>query len=98
MGTLESRKRGRVFEIGNSVAVMAELEQAREQLRSISHRVAEAALAAPRHDASGWHGFAAWAYQRALDQLTRELDVAGELLRSAIDLTGAAVFELGGHA
>lgn len=87
-----------MFELGGTVAVSAELEQARDQLHSISRRVEEAAHAAPHRDASGWDGLAAWAYQRSLDQLSRELEVAQELLRSATDLTAAALFEVGGHA
>lgn len=87
-----------MFELGETAAVLTELEHARDQLRSVTHRVAEAALAAPRRDASGWDGLAAWAYQVSLDRLGRDLDVAGELLRSATDLTALAVFELGGNA
>jgi uncharacterized protein YukE len=87
-----------VSELDGTAAVSAELAQAIDQLRSISARVAAAALAAPRVDASGWDGFAAWAYQRALDQLSRDLETTRELLRSATDLTALALFELGGHA
>ena len=86
-----------MFETEGAAAVSAELEEARRQLSTISRRVAEAAMAAPRRDASGWSGLAAWAYQRSLDELSRELQVAQELLRSATDLTTVAVFELGGH-
>jgi uncharacterized protein YukE len=84
-----------MFELGGTTAVAAQLEQARDQLRSISHRVSEATLAAPRRDASGWDGLAAWAYQRSLDRLARELETAQELLRSAGDLTQLALFEVG---
>ena len=87
-----------MFELDGGAEVCAELEQAVRQLRSISGRVADAAIAAPRRDASGWDGLAAWAYQRSLDELARDLEVAGELLRSATDLTTAALFEVGGHA
>ena len=91
-------ERNRMFELGGIASVVAQLEQAREQLTAISRRVAVAAHAAPRRDASGWAGLAAEAYQRSLDQLARELEVAQELLRSATDLTEAALFEVGGHA
>jgi hypothetical protein len=87
-----------MVELVGTAAVSAELEQALDQLRSISRRVADAAIVAPRRDASGWDGLAALAYQRSLDQLAHELEVAQELLRSATDLTAAALFELGGHA
>jgi hypothetical protein len=87
-----------MFGLGDTVAVSAQLEQARDQLHTISRRVAEAVQAAPRRDASGWDGLTAWAYQRSLDELSRELAIAQELLRSATDLTTAAIFEVGGHA
>ena len=87
-----------MFELDGTAAVSAELEQAVHQLRSISRRVADVSIAAPRRDASGWDGLAAWAYQRSLDDLSRDLEVAEELLRSATDLTTAALFEVGGHA
>ena len=87
-----------MVELGGTAAVSAELEQARAQLRAISRRVAAAAHAAPRPETSGWQGLAAWAYQRSLEELVRELEVAQQLLRSATDLTDAALYELGGHA
>ena len=87
-----------MFELDGTAAVSAELEQALHQLRSISRRVADAAMTAPRRDTTGWDGLAAWAYQRSLDELSRDLEVAEELLRSATDLTAAALFEMGGHA
>lgn len=87
-----------MVELAGIAAVSAELEQTLDQLRSISRRVADAAVAAPRRDASGWDGLAAWAYQRSLDRLAQDLEVARELLRSATDLTAVALFELGGHA
>ena len=87
-----------MVEFGGTAAVSGDLEQAREQLHAISRRVAEAAYAAPRPEASGWHGLAAWAYQRSLEQLARELEVAQQLLRSATDLTDAALYEVGEHA
>jgi hypothetical protein len=74
-----------------------ELAHARDQLRLVSARIAEAAAAAPRREASGWNGLAADAYQRALDQLGRELDAAQQLVRSATDLISSAVFELDGN-
>jgi uncharacterized protein YukE len=83
--------------LAESVTVAADLEQARTQLAAISHRVEAAAAAAPRHDASGWEGPAAWAYQHSLDRLSRDLETAQELLRSAADLTAAALFEIGAH-
>jgi hypothetical protein len=86
-----------MFEFEGAAALSAELDEARHQLSAISCRVADAALIAPQRDASGWSGLAAWAYQRSLDELSHELQVAQELLRSATDLTTAAVFELGGH-
>jgi uncharacterized protein YukE len=87
-----------MMELAGAGAVATELEQARERLRLISGRVADATHAAPRRDASGWAGPAASAYQDSLDRLFRELEGVQELLRSATDLLGAAVFELGGHA
>jgi hypothetical protein len=87
-----------MFEVAGTAAVSAELEQAMHQLRSISGRVDSAARAAPHRDASGWDGPAAWAYQRSLDQLARDLETTRELLRSATDLTELALFELGAHA
>jgi uncharacterized protein YukE len=87
-----------MFELSAAAGVSVELEQARRQLRSIAGRVEDAARSAPRRDASGWDGPAAHAYQHALDQLGRELASGQELLRSATDLVGAALFELGGHA
>jgi uncharacterized protein YukE len=86
-----------MFELAGTAAAASDLEQAMYQLRAISRRVADAALAAPHRDASGWDGLAAWAYQRSLDQLSRDLEVAQELLRSATDLTAIGLFELGGH-
>jgi hypothetical protein len=97
-GTLKPKERGGMFELADTAAVASELEQAVHQLRSISRRVAEAAIAAPHRDASGWDGLTAWAYQHCLDQLSRDLEVAQELLRSATDLTAVGIFELGGHA
>jgi hypothetical protein len=87
-----------MMELAGTVAVAAELEQARDRLRLISVRVADAVHAAPRRDASGWAGPAASAYQGSLDRLSRELEGVQELLHSATDLIGAALFELGGHA
>lgn len=87
-----------MLDTGGTAAVAAQLEQARERLTTISRRVEEAVQSAPRRDASGWSGLAAWAYQRSLDQLSRELQVATELLRSATDLTSLALFEASGHA
>ena len=87
-----------MFELDGAAAVTTELGLALDQLRAISGRVAAAATSAPRRDASGWDGLAAWAYQRSLDELSRDLDTARELLRSATDLTALALFELGGHA
>lgn len=86
------------MELVASAAVAIELEQARDRLRVVAGRVADAAQSAPHRDASGWDGLAAHAYQASLDRLTRELEGAQELLRSATDLLGAAVFELAGHA
>jgi uncharacterized protein YukE len=84
-------------DFGGTAAIAAQLEQAREQLVTIARRVAEAAQAAPHRDATGWNGLAAAAYQRALDELSRELEGAQELLRSATDLTALALIEVGGH-
>ncbi|HEY1530475.1 MAG TPA: hypothetical protein VGF80_06640 [Galbitalea sp.] len=78
-------------------ALVAELTDARERLRSIAGRVAIAADSSPRREASGWEGLASDAYQSALDHLAREIEGARELLRSAGDLFGAALFELAGH-
>jgi uncharacterized protein YukE len=87
-----------MVDLGGSASVAAELEHARMQLSGISRRVAEAAAAAPRRDASGWDGLAAWAYQHSLDRLSRDLEAAQALLRSATDLTAVALWEVGGHA
>jgi uncharacterized protein YukE len=81
-----------------TATLAAELEQAVDQLHVISRRVADAGAAAPSRDASGWNGLAAWAYQQALDELSHDLETAQALLRSATDLTAAALFEVGGHA
>jgi uncharacterized protein YukE len=86
------------MELVGTVAVASELEQARDRLRLVAGRVADAAQSAPRRQASGWHGPAASAYQGSLDRLSRELGGVQELLQSATDLLGAALFELGGHA
>ena len=85
------------MELASAVAVATEIEQARDRLRLIAGRVSAAAQSAPHRDASGWDGPAAVAYQGALDRLTHDLSGAQELLRSATDLLGAALFELGGH-
>ena len=87
-----------MVEFGGTLALVTQLEQARDQLAAISRQVAEAAQAAPRRDASGWQGLAAQAYQHALDELSRELERAQALLRSATDLTAAALFEVAGRA
>jgi uncharacterized protein YukE len=87
-----------MVQLAGSAAVVADLEQARAQLSAITHRLAQAAAAAPRRDASGWDGPASWAYQSSLDALSRDLEGAQELLRSAGDLTAAALFEVGAHA
>ena len=84
--------------LASSTSVTIELTQARDELRLVANRVAQASDEAPRRDASGWSGPASAAYQRGLDQLRRDIGAAHELLRSAIDLTNAALFELGGHA
>jgi uncharacterized protein YukE len=86
-----------MMELAGAIAVATEIEQARDRLRLISGRVADAAHSAPRRNASGWDGPAASAYQGSLDRLSRELEGVQELLRSATDLMGAALFELGGH-
>jgi hypothetical protein len=83
--------------LASSTAVTIELTQARDELRLIADRVTAAYDAAPRRDASGWRGPASNAYQHGLDQLRRDIEGALELLRSAIDLTNAALFELGSH-
>jgi hypothetical protein len=80
-----------------SAAVAAQLVEARDQLRFVLNRVEGAAQSAPRHDASGWVGLAAFAYQGSLDQLTRELAAVQELMRSAVDLANAAIFEVDAH-
>jgi uncharacterized protein YukE len=86
-----------MYELVGPVAMSGELEQARNRLRVLSERVADAVQSAPRRDASGWDGLAAHAYQHALDRLARELEGSQELLRSATDLLSAALFELGAH-
>jgi uncharacterized protein YukE len=84
-------------EMAATGALSVELAEARDQLRLVAARIAEAATTAPRREASGWNGPAADAYQRALDQLARELEAVQQLVRSATDLMSSAVFELAGH-
>jgi uncharacterized protein YukE len=84
-------------ELAATGALSVDMVQARDQLRLVAARIAEAAASAPRREASGWNGLAADSYQRALDQLARELDAAQQLVRSATDLMSLAVFEVGGH-
>ena len=87
-----------MVELGTTAALAVQLEESREQLAAISRRVAEAAQSAPRGEAGRWEGAAAKAYQHALERLSRELEGAQELLRSATDLTTAALYEVGAHA
>ena len=87
-----------MFELRGSALVASDLADARDQLVYLRQRVVDAASRSPHRDPSGWNGIAAFAYQRSLDALGRELAVAAELLRSAADLASVAVWELGGHA
>jgi hypothetical protein len=76
--------------------VPAQLGAARDELNHIRHRLVLAEERLPAREASGWEGAAAIAYRLARASLLRELEVAGELLRSASDLTSAALVEVGG--
>jgi transposase len=76
-------------------AIAGELRQTRDRLTFAGHRLVGTAESAPRPDASGWAGPAGWAYQHALAVVAREVEAAVELLRSAADLTSAALYEMG---
>jgi hypothetical protein len=84
-----------MFEGASEFAIAADLRQTRERLTIARHRLVDTVALAPRPDASGWSGPAGWAYQHALAALARELEAALELLRSAADLTAAALYEVG---
>lgn len=84
-----------MFEPGTRPVVAAELRTSRDDLDFARRRVASAARSAPDGNSSGWAGPAGWAYRRALALLERDLDAAAELLRSASDLTSAALYQLG---
>jgi hypothetical protein len=82
-----------MFELATQTVVAAELRESRAELDFARHRVA--AQSAPDGGSSGWVGPAGWAYRRALALLSRDLDAAVELLRSASELTSAALYQLG---
>jgi hypothetical protein len=84
-----------MFELETGPALAVRLRESRDELDFARHRVTGAAQVAPHHEPSGWKGPAAWAYQRSLVLLNRDLDAAVALLRSASDLTSAAIHELG---
>jgi hypothetical protein len=86
-----------------SLSAVAALRESLDELDFARRRVASAAQtgpisaaqSAPFGGASGWVGPAGWAYRRALTLLGRDLDAVEELLRSASDLTSAALYQLG---
>ena len=84
-----------MFELEAQSAIVAELRASRDELDSARHRVTSARQSAPDGNSSGWNGPAGWAYRRVLTLLDRDLDGAAELLRSASDLTSAALYQLG---
>ena len=84
-----------MFEPGSAIALAAELREGRDQLTVVRHRVIAAAQSVPGSSQHGWVGPAGEAYHRSLELLRREVSAAAELLRSASDLTTAALFELG---
>jgi hypothetical protein len=75
--------------------IVAELRESKDELDFARHRVTSAAQLAPTRNPSGWSGPAGWAYQRSLALVNRDLDAAVELLRSASNLTSAAISQLG---
>jgi hypothetical protein len=84
-----------MYELGMQSVVAAELRESRDELDFALRRVACAEQSAPDGNSSGWVGPAGWAYRRALALLDRDLHAAAELLRSASDLTSAALWQLG---
>jgi hypothetical protein len=84
-----------MFELGTGPALAVKLRESRDELDFARHRVTGAVQIAPHREPSGWNGPAGWAYQRSLALLNRDLDAAVALLRSASDLTSAAIYELG---
>jgi hypothetical protein len=79
-------------------AVAARLTEARNELVALRARVVSAAQDTPRGNADGWEGIAAIAYGISLHLLFRDLEIAEQLLRSATDLTTAALYEMGAGA
>jgi hypothetical protein len=84
-----------MFELGTQSALAADLRASRDELDFARRRVASACQLAPDGRSSGWVGPAGWAYRRALALVQRDLGAAAELLRSASDLTSAALYQLG---
>ena len=84
-----------MFETGTSVGLAAGLRESRDELDLARRRVTGAAHAVPSGHSSGWLGPAGWAYRQSVALLDREVQEAAELLRSASDLTSAALYELG---
>ena len=84
-----------MFEWGTQSTLAGELLISRDDLDSARRRVASARQSAPDGGLSGWVGPAGWAYRRALALLDHDLDAAMDLLRSASDLTAAALYQLG---
>ena len=83
-----------MFDETTGFAVAAGLRETRDRLTSARQRLNGVAHSVPRPDASGWSGPAGWAYQHSLALVAREVEAAVELLRSASDLTGAALYEV----
>jgi hypothetical protein len=83
-----------MYDLGNTASLTAALESDEGELAVIMRRVEQSMATMPRYDPSAWSGPASWAYQVSLGSLGREVSAALELLRCAVDLTAAAVFEL----
>jgi hypothetical protein len=86
-----------MFETGMGIAVAAGLRESRDELDFSRRRVLSAAQSVPGGRSSGWLGPAAHAYRHSLVLLDRDLQEVAELLRSASDLTSAALYQLGDH-
>ncbi|HMH58927.1 MAG TPA: hypothetical protein VK537_07080 [Galbitalea sp.] len=84
-----------MFEQETASVLVAKLRESKDELDFVRHRATGAAQVAPHRDASGWSGPAGWAYQRSLALLNRDLDTAVAMLRSASNLTSAAIYQLG---
>jgi hypothetical protein len=86
-----------MFATGMELALAAGLRESRDELDFSRRRVLSAAQLVPGGHSSGWLGPAALAYRHSLTLVDHDLQAAAELLRSASDLTSAALYELGDH-